>query len=114
MALEEATIRKTTRAPRPGGKRTTLHVCLSAEDRGTLEGWLLSPRCPYGLHKRARAVLLLAGGVPVSEVARRVDLERRFVYKWVARFKAGGAAGLRDQPRHGPRAGRWRLTTEDT
>ena len=105
---------RTIPKPARGGRVTTLHVTLTEDERATLESWLRSPHCPYGLHKRARAVLLLAGGVPVSEVARRVDLERRFVYKWVARFKAGGAAGLRDQPRHGPRAGRWRLTTEDT
>jgi transposase len=58
--------------------------------------------CPYGLHKRARAVLLVAAGIPITEIARRVDLERRHVYRWVARFQAQGVEGLKDPERPGP------------
>jgi len=91
----------------PGGRPSHLVVTLTPDDRATLEGWLRSPHCPYGLHKRARTVLLVADGMQVTEVARRVDLERRFIYKWVARFTAGGSAGLLDLPRHTTRHGDW-------
>jgi len=90
-----------------GGRVSHLVVTLTPDDRATMEGWLRSTRCPYGLHKRVRAVLLVASGMPIVEVARRVDLERRFIYKWVARFTAGGCAGLLDLPRHTTSHGDW-------
>jgi hypothetical protein len=100
--------------PERPGRRTALTVTLTPTDRATLEGWLRSSRCPYGLHKRARAVLLVAAGMPITEIARRVDLELRHVYRWVARFQAQGVDGLKDTERPGPvRRGLAEMLAED-
>jgi hypothetical protein len=88
--------------PERPDRSTAITVTLTKADRATLEGWLRSSMCPYGLHKRARAVLLLAAGMPITEIARRVDMERRHVYRWVARFQAQGVDGLKDTERPGP------------
>jgi CRP-like cAMP-binding protein len=88
--------------PERPARITALTVTLTPTDRATLQALLRSSRCPYGLHKRARAVLLLAAGMPITEIARRVDLERRHVYRWVARFQAQGVDGLKDTERPGP------------
>lgn len=97
-----ATMRK-----RPGGRVSALQVTLTPDERATLEHWLRATRCPYGVHKRARAVLLVADGVPITEVARRVDMGRHHVYMWLRRFQAQGLDGLVDQTRHGHDLGRW-------
>ena len=85
--------------PRTGGRVSQLQVTLKPLERATLERWLRSSRCPYGLHKRVRAVLLVADGMPITEIARRVDMERRHAYRWAARYLAHGIEGLHDQPR---------------
>jgi hypothetical protein len=59
--------------PERPGRRTAICLRLTPEDRATLHALLRSSRCPYGLHKRARAVLLLAAGMPITEIARRVE-----------------------------------------
>jgi hypothetical protein len=88
--------------PERPGRRTALTVTLTKADRARLETLLRSQWCPYGLHKRARAVLLVAAGMPITEIARRVDLEMRHVYHWVRRFQAQGVDGLKDPERPGP------------
>lgn len=93
--------------PHTGGKVTHLRVTLTPADRATLEAWMRSSICPYGVHKRARAVLLAADGLPITEIARRVDMGRHHVYMWLRRFEQDGTTGLLDQPRHGPTRGRW-------
>ena len=97
--------------PHTGGRVTHLHVTVTPADRVTLEHWLRSSSCPYGVHKRARAVLLAADGLPIADVARRVDMQRRHVYRWVRRFQQAGVKGLLDKPRHGPVLGRWKART---
>jgi hypothetical protein len=99
--------------PKTGGRVTQLHVTVTPADRATLEHWLRSSRCPYGVHKRARAVLLVADGLPIAEIARRVDMQRRHVYRWVRRFQQAGVHGLLDKPRHGPVLGRWAKQTRE-
>ena len=89
------------------GRTITLRLSLTPAEGATLEAWVRSTRCPYGLHKRARAVRLAAEGVPIAEIARRVDMGRHHVYKWLVRFQMYGCDGLLDQPRHGPALGRW-------
>jgi hypothetical protein len=84
---------------RAGGRPSQLHVTLTPEDRATLEDWLRRSSLPYGLHKRARAVLLLADGLQVAEIARRVDMGRHHVYMWIRRFQAQGIDGLHDLTR---------------
>jgi transposase len=50
---------------------------------------------------RAKVILLLADGTPVSAVSRSVSLQRRIVPKWGTRFARKRLAGLEDEPRSG-------------
>ena len=50
------------------------------------------------VEQRYRAVLeVLEDGVPVVEVARRYGVARQTVHEWLARYAAGGMAGLADR-----------------
>ena len=82
-----------------GGRPTALHVSMTPEERATLAAWQLKTSMPWGQVRRARIILLLADGRSITEVARMVDISRRFVYKWVERFQAQGVEGLREPPR---------------
>ena len=84
----------------PHGRTTTLTVALTMGTRQTLEAWQRAQAIPAGQARRGRIILLVADGLPVSQVAARVGISRRFVYKWVARFQAQGLQGLIDLPRH--------------
>lgn len=103
---------KTPERPRTGGRVSQLHVTVTPANRATLNAWLRSSILPYGLHKRVRAVLLMADGLPIAEIARRVDMGRHHVYMWLKRFEQYGPTGLLDQPRHGPARGRWKARTQ--
>ena len=85
----------------PQGRPTRLPVRLTPEDRRTLEAWHRSTTIPVGRARRARSILLLADGLPITRVAATVGISRRFVYKWAQRFLAQGVAGLADRPRRG-------------
>ena len=85
----------------PQGRHTSLTVTLSPEERHTLETWHRATTIPVGRARRARILLLLAEGVPITRIAATVGISRRFVYKWAARFAAQGVEGLRDLPRRG-------------
>ena len=50
---------------------------------------------------RARTILLLATGKPLSAVAREVGRQRRIVRKWAVRFVRKRLPGLEDAPRSG-------------
>ena len=59
---------------------------------------------PYA---RARMVARREAGVPVCEIAAAFEVSQRTVFKWLARFKAEGEAGLANRssrPRRSPRA----------
>jgi transposase-like protein len=50
------------------------------------------------VEQRYRAVLeVLEDGAPVFEVARRYGVARQTVHEWLARYAAGGLAGLADR-----------------
>jgi transposase InsO family protein len=51
------------------------------------------------VEQRYRAVLEVAAGVPVTEVAERFGVSRQSVHAWVRRYEAGGLAGLSDRSR---------------
>jgi transposase len=51
------------------------------------------------VERRREAVRLVDEQVSVAEVARRVDRSRKWVYEWVARFRADGVSGLIDRSR---------------
>ena len=85
------------------GRRTRLVVCLTPEERRELETWQRSRTIRTGLQKRGRAVLLLADGRSVSDVARAVGMRRKFVYLWAGRFLEHRLDGLWDEPGRGRR-----------
>jgi Homeodomain-like domain-containing protein len=82
------------------GRHTALHVTLTVEERQMLEWWARSTTRPYGEVQRARLVLLVAQGLPLTQVADQVHLTRRHVYKWLRRFLAAGVDGLAGPPTH--------------
>jgi hypothetical protein len=83
------------------GRRTSLVVEITPQERRTLETWQRSTTIMAGLARRGRIVLMLADGVSVSDIARTVGMRRRFIYKWAQRFTQQGLAGLSDKPGRG-------------
>jgi transposase InsO family protein len=51
------------------------------------------------VEQRYRAVLEVAAGVPVAEVAERFGVSRQSVHAWVRRYEQGGLGGLMDRSR---------------
>ena len=93
------------------GRRTSVVVELTPEDRRTLESWQRSTTIMAGPARRGRIVLMLADGSSVTDIARAVGMRRRFIYKWAQRFTDQGVPGLNDKPGRG-RAGAPALTNQ--
>jgi hypothetical protein len=74
---------------------------VSRGERRALTELLPAGRTGLWLAVRARAVLLGAEGWAVSEIARRVGRDRKWVRQWLARFARDRLAGLRDASRSG-------------
>ena len=68
--------------------------------RAILRGLIRTDPDPRVRH-RADALLLLAGGLSVSQVARAVKASRKSVHRWAERFLTQGWEGLVDRPRRG-------------
>lgn len=83
------------------GRKTSLRILLNAEERAELEQWLRCTSTSLGLARRCLAILEVAAGVPLSHVARLVDLTEKHVRKWVQRFLRDRLEGLRDRPGRG-------------
>jgi transposase len=80
-------------------------LTLSSRDRRTLEAIARSGTVQARLARRARTILLLAGGESVRRTGQQVGLAPRMVQHWKQRFIAEGVPGLDDAPRPGrPRA----------
>lgn len=63
-------------------------------------------RMRYSFESKLRAVRLVEAGMSVAEAARRQGAARSTVQRWWRRFRAEGAAGLRERssrPRRSPR-----------
>jgi len=76
-------------------------VVVTAAQRQELEALLRRTNVAAGLARRARAILLLAGGASVSATGRLVAMQRRHLYKWMDRFRQNGVSGLCDGKRTG-------------
>jgi hypothetical protein len=83
------------------GRKTSLHVDVTSEERSQLEQCLRSRTVSLGLARRCRAILGVADGLSLVEVARLVDLTEKHVRKWVQRFLKERLQGLRDRPGRG-------------
>ena len=76
-------------------------IRLSREERAAL-GTMARPSCGEArLHRRARLVLLAAGGESVASNGRRLGTSRARVNEWLGRFEAHRLDGLGDLPRAG-------------
>lgn len=80
------------------GRKTTLTIRLTAEERRTLRLWQRSTTLPAGRARRSRIILLLSDQVPLSQIADTVGITRHSVYKWAQRFLQYGLGGLTDKP----------------
>ena len=87
----------------PRGRKTSFTIHLTPVQRQTLLAWQRSTTISAGLARRGRILLLLADGVPITDIAATVGLSRRFIYKWVQRFVEQGIEGLADKPGRGSR-----------
>src|SRR6266699_673611 len=85
------------------GRITALTIRLTPAERRTLLAWQRGTTISAGRARRGRIILLLADGVPISDIATTVGISRRFVYKWVQRFLEKGVEGLTDKPGRGSR-----------
>ena len=85
------------------GRKTSLTIDLTREERQTLLAWQRSTTMPAGRARRGRIILLVADGVPISHIANTVRINRRYVYKWAKRFLHARMAGLTDLPGRGIR-----------
>jgi len=96
------------------GRKTSFTIHLTPAQRQTLLAWQRATNIPAGLARRARIVLLLAGGVTSTDIATTVGMSRRHTYKWIQRFIQAGLEGLQEKPGRGRRIERGcvpRLTT---
>ena len=86
------------------GRKTSLSIQLTPTQRRMLLAWQRSTTTiSAGRARRGRIILLVAEGMPISDVAATVGISRRFVYKWVQRFVEKGMEGLTDKPGRGYR-----------
>ena len=83
------------------GRITALTIRLTPAERRTLVAWQRATTISAGRARRGRIILLLADGVPITDIATTVGISRRFVYKWVQRFLKQGVEGLTDKPGRG-------------
>ena len=92
----------------PRGRKTALTLRLTPRERLTLMAWQRSTTITPGRARRARMILLLADGMPISHIADTVGISRPLVYKWTKRFLEEGVEGLADRPSRGgwPRVSR--------
>ena len=84
--------------------KTDLRIELDEQERHELERLARSLLAPHRAVVRARTILLLATGMPLSAVAREVGRGRRIVRKWGVRFQKKRLRGLEDLTGRGPKA----------
>ena len=69
--------------------------------------WRMSWRTLTPMSQRLEFVVLATqSGIAFSELCRRFDVSRKTGYKWLTRYKADGAEGLKDRsrcPHHSPK-----------
>lgn len=81
--------------------KTPLRIELTCDEREILEQLSRSFAVAHRDVVRAQTILLLAEGMPVSAVGRKVGRTRRIVHQWGDRFVRKRLRGLEDLPRSG-------------
>ena len=87
------------------GRRTSLLIRLTDDERQTLLVWQRSMTIPAGIARRGQVILLMADRVPISHIATTTGISRRYIYKWVQRFLQEGLVGLADKRERSHRPG---------
>jgi hypothetical protein len=83
------------------GRKTSLRIVLTSEERIELQRRLRSTTTPAGLARRSRVVLGVADGLALVQVARLVGMTEKHVRKWTRRFLERRLEGLHDRPGRG-------------
>ena len=80
---------------------------VSAEERGELERLIRTHATTQQIAPRARMILLSAEGLKVGEIAERLDVWRKTVSQWRARWRssADSSAKARERLSDAPRSG---------
>jgi hypothetical protein len=89
-------------AGRPHGGRPTVPIVLSAEARAQIAAAMRPAKAEQRVVRRAQALLMMADGVPGTDIARVLGIHVRTVQEWRRRFD-GERPGdkLADAPRSG-------------
>jgi len=83
--------------------RKAKSIVLSTEEKTVLTKQVRSKVLPQREVQRARLVLLVADGIPVKEIALRLDMSVPSVRLWRDRFDEKRLDGLKDRPGRGRR-----------
>lgn len=83
------------------GRPSAIKINLNEQTRMVLHGWIQRQKTPFGLVKRAQAILSLSQGHSFIATAKHVGLTERHVHSWARRFVEQGPAGLYNRPRSG-------------
>jgi transposase len=95
-------VKATSRADRQRGGSPTVPVSLTREQRAQVEAELRRGTVEKRVYLRARALLMMADGIPASQVAWTLHVHERTAEKWRQRFRRGDpVAMLADAPRAG-------------
>jgi Homeodomain-like domain len=78
------------------GRKSSICIVLSAEERHTLERWQRSITLAAGLARRGQILLLGAARHSQTQVAQAVGVQRTVVRTWAKRFLAQRLDGLAD------------------
>lgn len=92
-------------------RRPNATICLTDDEKKTLEGWARKGKSEQRIVERARIVLLVDEGLTNQQIADRLRMRTASVSKWRQRFGASRLLGLRDAPRSGKPA-RYNKDTE--
>lgn len=83
------------------GRRSSLKIVLSEQDREELEHLVRSTSVRAGVARRARIVLELAAGARLVEIAEWTGVTEQVVRHWGRRYLKHRLEGLYDLPRTG-------------
>lgn len=92
----------TPRAYRQRGGSPTVPVFLTREQRAEVEAELRRGKVEKRVYLRARALLMMAEGIPANRIAWTLHVHERTAEKWRRRFRQGDPVKmLADAPRTG-------------
>lgn len=92
-------------------RRPNATICLTDDEKKTLEGWARKGKSEHRLVERAQIILLVDEGLMNRQIADRLRTRTATVSKWRQRFGTSRLLGLRDAPRSGKPA-RYNKDTE--